>query len=95
MTGSVPPGWKSWYTNLSNPPEVSPSIADAWWAKRRDCLRAGCVDEASTDALIALLRKVLVLDPALRPTAVVVLQDPWFQYSDAISKRVDVVQNHL
>jgi serine/threonine protein kinase len=36
-------------------------------------------DETDTDALIAFLRKVLVLDPASRPTATEILQDPWFK----------------
>lgn len=32
-----------------------------------------------TDAFITFLTKVPVLDPAMRPTAAEVLQDPWFQ----------------
>ncbi|KAF8971371.1 hypothetical protein BDZ97DRAFT_1913862 [Flammula alnicola] len=55
--------------------EISPSGADAWWASHREYLRQNCADEADTDALIALLRKVLVLDPTARPTAAEVLQD--------------------
>ncbi|KAH7927484.1 kinase-like protein [Leucogyrophana mollusca] len=84
MAGSLPPGWRSWYASLSNPPEVSPSGADAWWASRRGALRRNCIDDADTDALIALLRKVLVLDSAARPTAAEVLQDLWFLYAATI-----------
>jgi serine/threonine-protein kinase SRPK3 len=78
MASSLPPGWKNWYASLSDAPEVSPSGADAWWASRREALQPNCADEADTDALIMLLRKILVLDPAARPTAAEVLQEPWF-----------------
>jgi len=78
MASSLPLGWEDWYDSLPDPPEVSSSSADAWWAERRRRLRKHCADEASTDALVTLLRKILVLDPALRPTAAKVLQDPWF-----------------
>ncbi|KAF8972588.1 kinase-like protein [Flammula alnicola] len=81
MAGTLPPGWQNWYTSLSTPPEVSPSGADAWWALRRKRLSQNCADEADTDALIALLRKVLVLDPTARPTAAEILQDPWLLQS--------------
>ncbi|KIM37630.1 hypothetical protein M413DRAFT_30817 [Hebeloma cylindrosporum] len=32
----------------------------------------------AVDGLVNLLKKILVLDPALLPTTVQVLQDPWF-----------------
>ena len=79
MAGSLPSEWKIWHSNLSNPPQVSPSGADVWWESHREYLRKNCADEADTDALITLLRKVLVLDPAERLTAPEVLRDPWFQ----------------
>ena len=78
MASSLPPGWEDWYANLTDPPEISPTRADAWWVERWEVLRRNCVDDASTDALITFLRKILVLDPALRPTAAEVLQDSWF-----------------
>lgn len=78
MAGSLPPGWESWYAGLQNPPEVSSSSADTFWRSRREILRPNCRTEADCDALIALLRKVLVLDPTMRPTATEVLQNPWF-----------------
>ena len=78
MASSLPPGWEDWYANLTDPPEISPTRADAWWVERWEVLRRNCVDDASTDALITFLGRVLVLDPALRPTAAEVLEDPWF-----------------
>ena len=78
MAGSLPPGWQNWYANLSDPPEVSLSGADVWWASRREALCPNCADEADMDALITLLRKILVLDPMARPMAVEVLEDPWW-----------------
>ena len=78
MVDSLPPTWLNWYSSLANPPEVSPSGADAWWAERRRKLRKHCGDEESVDGLIIFLKKVLVLDPASRLTAAQVLRDPWF-----------------
>ena len=83
MADSLPPTWLNWYSSLANPPEVSPSSADAWWQKRREELRKYSADEASVDGLVNLLKKVLVLDPASRPTAAQVLRDPWFLHTDA------------
>ena len=34
MAGSLPPGWEDWYANLTDPPEISPTRADAWWVER-------------------------------------------------------------
>ena len=78
-------GWLPWQApyrqdekiGITGPPEISPTRADAWWAKHWKVLRRNCADDASTNALITL-RKILVLDSALRPTAAEVLQDSWF-----------------
>ena len=80
MAGSLQAGWEDWYANLADLPEISPTRADAWWAKHWKVLRGNCGDDASSDAssLITFLRKILVLDPALRPTTAEVLQDSWF-----------------
>lgn len=79
MAGSLPPEWQTWYSSLTHPPIFSPSGADAWWESQREVLGPNCVDETDTDALIAFLRKVFVLDPTSRPTATELLQDPWFK----------------
>jgi len=69
LSWPAPCRW-GWYDNSPDPPEVSPTSAGARSAERRRRLRRHCADEASTDALVTLLRKILVLDPALRPTEV-------------------------
>lgn len=79
MTGFVLPEWQEWWDSLSKKrPEVLLHEADEWWAERRERILGICVNAEETDALIALLRKVLVADPAARPTAAEVAQDPWF-----------------
>ncbi|TFK69247.1 kinase-like protein [Pluteus cervinus] len=75
MLGTLPDGWKEWWKSRSKAPAVSPSGADAWWIQRREILRKNCADDADVDALIALLRKILVLDPKARPTPEQILQD--------------------
>ncbi|KAF8870261.1 kinase-like protein [Gymnopilus junonius] len=67
----LPPGWENWYANLSDPPGVS----------CRERVRRTCTDDADADMLSALLRKILALDPALRCSAVEIVDDPWFKYS--------------
>ncbi|KIJ36332.1 hypothetical protein M422DRAFT_34296 [Sphaerobolus stellatus SS14] len=79
MAGYVPSAWKIWYDKMSKPPDVSPDVANKWWAVRWKLLRPYCVDDQDADALVKLLRKVLVLDPAARPTILEILQDPWLQ----------------
>jgi len=92
MGGSLPLAWEQWYANLTDPPEISPARADAWWAERWQRLRRRCADDESTDALVTFLRKVLVLDPALRPTSADVLQDPWFRSIDTLSEPRHITQ---
>ena len=62
MAGSLPPGWEDWYAKLTDPPEISSSAADAWWADRWEHLRPTCADDKSTDSLVTFLRGVLVVD---------------------------------
>ncbi|KAJ7201396.1 kinase-like protein [Mycena pura] len=73
LAGAVPSQWEAHL--LSAPPPD----ADAWWGSRRDRLRKACIDDQDTEALIGLLRKVLVLDPSFRPSAKVICRDIWFQ----------------
>ncbi|TFK68449.1 kinase-like protein [Pluteus cervinus] len=78
MGGTLPQAWQEWWLGLSDVPTVSASGADAWWTRRRKMIRQDCANDADADALIALLRKILVLDPKARPTPEEILQDAWF-----------------
>ncbi|KAF8910432.1 kinase-like protein [Gymnopilus junonius] len=80
MAGSIPPGWLHWDTNTRGPEpdEVCSEAADKWWASRWGWIRNYCINDSDTDVLILLLRRILVLDAALRPTAEEILGDPWF-----------------
>jgi len=92
MADSLPPTWLNWYSSLANPPEVSPSSADAWWQTQRERLQKRSTDEASVDGLVNLLKKVWVLDPASRPTAAQVLQDPWCLQAGAKVKPTNIAR---
>lgn len=78
MAGSVPFGWKEWWDAQSNQCAISPSVAVAWWEKRRNSFCRHFSDLEDADAFFSLLRRMLILDPAARPTASEILQDPWF-----------------
>lgn len=80
MAGYMPSGWKAWWDTQSYQCPISPSVADVWWEKRKNSLLRHGMDLENADAIVALLKRVLVLDPAARPTAPEVLQDPWFLY---------------
>jgi serine/threonine-protein kinase SRPK3 len=53
--------------------DVSAAAANAYWAKRRQHLMKGGITELEANRLIELLRSMLVLDPAERPSALQVL----------------------
>ncbi|KAF8899480.1 hypothetical protein CPB84DRAFT_1847692 [Gymnopilus junonius] len=84
MADVLPPGWEIWHASLSNPSEVSPNSANAWWATCRERVCLACSDEADVDLSIALLKKILILDPTLRPSAAEIVHDPWFKYHELI-----------
>ena len=74
MSTSLPdPAWKTWWDSAPRPP-LSP---DAWWAERERRVRAGWTDDEDADALLDLLRRILVLEPTARPSAAEIAQDRW------------------
>ncbi|KZV66358.1 hypothetical protein PENSPDRAFT_654981 [Peniophora sp. CONT] len=48
------------------------------WANYRLRVRPRCASDEDAEALVVMLRRVLVLDPAARPSTPEVPQDPWF-----------------
>ena len=77
MAGYVPPAWQAWWD--SNDHLTSTDNADAYWLQSREYIREECSDDEDTDAAIILLRRVLTLGPAARPSCEEILLDPWFQ----------------
>ncbi|KIY68803.1 kinase-like protein [Cylindrobasidium torrendii FP15055 ss-10] len=75
MTGTIPSHWQTWWNSLPR----SPLDADAWWAQRRNQLVSRCADERDGDALLSMLRRVLVLDPAKRPSSAEVCHELWLE----------------
>ncbi|KZV61425.1 kinase-like protein [Peniophora sp. CONT] len=79
LAGAVPSSWDVYpAANVLSASGITPRSADNLWQQHRADLRNVCSSEQDVDALIALLRRVLVLDPAARPSAADILRDPWF-----------------
>ncbi|RDX43498.1 kinase-like protein [Lentinus brumalis] len=77
LDGAVPPAWREhWEAD----PVLSKAI-DAEWTSIRDTFlgrHTTEVSRADTDALVSLLRRMLALDPAARPSVDELLAHPWF-----------------
>ena len=74
MSATLPLAWKTWWDSAPRPCASS----DAWWTERQDRLRGACAEDRDADALVDLLKRILVLDPAELPSAAEIVQDPWF-----------------
>ncbi|KAI8996626.1 kinase-like protein [Trametes punicea] len=85
LAGWVPKDWQAYWQSRPGlqTTDVSVDAADQEWERRRGVLRKGCTDEADAHRLVALLRKVLVLEPESRPSIEDVLKDPWLQTGTA------------
>ncbi|KAG6889053.1 hypothetical protein C0995_004336 [Termitomyces sp. Mi166 len=95
IADSLPPGWQDWYATLPNPPEVSKNASNLWWASKWKFIRSYCADDADADALVTLLKKLLVLDPMARPTAIEVLDDPWLLHAATMAEQVDIPSSNV
>ncbi|EJD36082.1 kinase-like protein [Auricularia subglabra TFB-10046 SS5] len=78
QAGYVPTAWQTWWATLAKPPDVSPAAAEEFWMEKRQSLRPHCSGDADVDELIRLLRRILSLEPAARPSAAEVVNDAWF-----------------
>ncbi|KAL1676814.1 kinase-like domain-containing protein [Schizophyllum commune] len=76
MAGYVPSAWQAWWD--SNDHLSLTDDTETYWLQSREYKREGCSDDEDTDAAISLLRRILTLDPAARPSCEEILQDPWF-----------------
>ncbi|KAL1687450.1 kinase-like protein [Schizophyllum commune] len=75
MSATLPPSWKTWWESTPRPPQNP----DAWWTEHRARLRVGCASDEDAEALARLLRKILVLEPEMRPPAAEIVGDEWFR----------------
>ncbi|KAJ6484364.1 kinase-like domain-containing protein [Mycena vitilis] len=84
LCGGAPVDWIAYFASLPDtvpPRNFTPEAADAFWAKTEYPKRGGQTTE-EIRGLVALLRRMLVLDPMQRPSALNLLQDPYFISGD-------------
>ncbi|KZV66362.1 kinase-like protein [Peniophora sp. CONT] len=82
LGGNVPSCWEGVHPDFESPELLAAANrSDEVWAKYRARMRTRCASEEDADALVAMLRRILVLDPAARPDAAEILLDPWFALS--------------
>ena len=77
MAGYVPPAWQAWWDSKDHLSLTDG--AETYWLQSREYIREGCSNDEDTDAAISLLRRILTLDPAARPSCEEIMQDPWFR----------------
>ncbi|KAJ6569261.1 kinase-like domain-containing protein, partial [Mycena capillaripes] len=75
LCGGAPADWIAYLATL--PGKVRPKPADALWAARAEHLQRGGQTAEDARGLVALLRRMLVIDPMERPPASELLQDPY------------------
>jgi len=75
MVGQVPPAWEPYWASDAYLQKQNVSVAEAntYWAERRLHLEKRCTIEEA-ERLIHLVRSMLVLDPAQRPSALQLLE---------------------
>ncbi|KZV61913.1 kinase-like protein [Peniophora sp. CONT] len=81
LSGRIPDSWKKIHTWTSDPRlalDICEETCEETWAGYRQYLRPNCASDVDMEALISLLRRIFVLDPAERPSATDILQDAWF-----------------
>ncbi|VDB86844.1 unnamed protein product [Peniophora sp. CBMAI 1063] len=80
LVGTIPRAWKTSYPGVDFPAasEVTPEISQRLWQKHWVSVRRTCVSDEDASALVALLQRIVILDPTSRPSAADILRDPWF-----------------
>ncbi|VDB86859.1 unnamed protein product [Peniophora sp. CBMAI 1063] len=90
LAGSIPTSWNAFpavkYVNVH---EISPADSNRRWEEHRATIRKTGMSDEDADALIALLRRILVLDPTARPNAEEILRDPWFSIVSQNNEMLD------
>ncbi|KAJ7213542.1 kinase-like domain-containing protein [Mycena pura] len=76
LCGGVPDAWHAYIASRAFPPDWAPAHTAGLWKKMEaDFAVAGADDPPG---LVGLLRRMMILDPAMRPTAAELLGDPYF-----------------
>ncbi|TFK83744.1 kinase-like protein [Polyporus arcularius HHB13444] len=94
LDGVLPKAWREfWETSLcsnTSPDQVTPGNADDKWDQIREGFEEQNpqADDDDLDGLISLLRRMLALDSASRPSMEQVLADPWLA-DGSLPKTVD------
>ncbi|KAJ7213574.1 kinase-like domain-containing protein [Mycena pura] len=90
ICGEVPDAWRDYIDSRPWPLDVAPGMTEKFWERRKAYFaQLGVEDPAG---LVRLMRRMLVLDPAKRPSAQELLDDPYF--SDSASLRNIVGSTH-
>ncbi|KAJ7172101.1 kinase-like domain-containing protein [Mycena filopes] len=81
LSGGAPADWLSYFASMPDrfPPQAyTREAADALWVTMGEYLQRGGQTAEDLPSLVALLRRMLLLDPTQRPSALELLQDPYF-----------------
>ncbi|KAF8873458.1 kinase-like domain-containing protein [Mucidula mucida] len=79
-SGCLPATWKAYCSSAidANPDKRDiPEIVEKRWASYRREMPDVCIDDEDVEKLVRLLRSMLVVNPAERPTAQELLYSPW------------------
>ncbi|KAJ6496034.1 kinase-like domain-containing protein [Mycena sanguinolenta] len=80
LSGDAPEAWIQYFESATYNPHINtaytPEVADALWAKTQQQLQSAGQTAEDAQGLVALLRRMLVMDPMKRPSAAELLQDP-------------------
>ena len=75
-------------------PAISHEAADAAWQFKLDCLTNSKLADAPTKAdvseFLGLIRSMLKMNPGSRPSAVEVLQHPWFTRGKLLTRESSI-----
>ncbi|KAJ7277019.1 kinase-like domain-containing protein [Mycena rebaudengoi] len=86
ICGEVPDAWGDHIDSRPWPLDFAPDMTEEFWdARKKRFARLGVEDPPG---FVRLMRRMLVLDPAKRPTAQELLDDPYFSCSNGASKVV-------
>ncbi|KAJ6476187.1 kinase-like domain-containing protein [Mycena sanguinolenta] len=80
LCGGAPADWNAYFASVPDevPPRAyTPQAADALWATTMEHLQRGGQTAEDARGLVALLRRMLVIDPKERPSAAELLWDPY------------------